>query len=109
MNWTTCTWCTCRTGIIHYNGESFCSRECLQKHQAAERTIRSEARDRMAAARDRRGQISVAMSCALICLVLAWCLVGGYEQAEAGSQRWQGQKLQSSQGAKLVARSGVAR
>ena len=105
MNWTTCTWCTCRTGIIHYNGESFCSRECLQKHQQAERAIRSEARDRMAAARDRRGQISMATSCALICLVLAWCLMGGYEQAEAQMAGPSCQaNSQRGQGAKLVAR-----
>jgi len=86
--------------LVEHNGEMFCSGVCHRAHQAQEREMRTEARQRMEMARDRRGQLSVGMSGALVCLLLAWCLLGGYQQAEANVSHWKGDKLRISGGAR---------
>lgn len=98
--WNNCTQCGQSVGVIHSNGEAFCSTSCQQQWRAEDRAARREARDRMEAARDRRAQISLTTSCALICVMISWCLLGGYEQAELASARarsgqWAGPRLQA--------------
>ena len=97
-----------RPAVIHFNGQGYCSNECIEAARAEERTLRGEARLRMEQARDARGQISTALSCAVMALTVLCLCISSLDRP--ASKHWQGAKLRSSQGAKLIARGeGAAR
>jgi len=81
-----------RQGRIHFDGASYCSQGCLTEAMNAERCAPFEARERMEAARQQRGQLSALMSAGLLALLLCCLLIPSMDRP-APSPDWQGEKL----------------
>ena len=96
MTWSTCDHCKKEHGhVIRTNGAGYCSMACVRQAEEADKALHLEARARMEAARDARGQISVALSCGLLALLVCY-LVATTSQAHEGQYRhWEGTKLRN--------------
>jgi hypothetical protein len=94
MNWKTCDHCGAHKGhVIRTNGGGYCSMACVRKAEEAEKALRREARARMEAARDARGQISIAASCGLLALLMCYVVVSSLQAQDGQARQWQGPRL----------------
>jgi type VI protein secretion system component VasF len=92
----------CFPATIHFNGGHYCSPACHARVRQIEQSARlqlAERRDAALARRASQGEIGALWGGALVALVLAYGLCGGYQTQKEMSTKWQGQKL--------VARGGV--
>jgi hypothetical protein len=81
---------------IHFNGGHFCSPACQARNKQIEQSAKlhlAERRDAALARRASQGNIGVLWGGALVALLLAYCLCGGYQMQEENAAKWQGQKL----------------
>jgi hypothetical protein len=100
MNWKTCDHCGASHGhVIRTNGSGYCSMACVRQAEEAEKALRFEARARMEAARDARGQISIAASCGLLALLMCYVVVSSLQAQDGQSRQWQGPRLVARVGA----------
>ncbi|CAB4139364.1 hypothetical protein UFOVP349_32 [uncultured Caudovirales phage] len=94
MNWKTCDHCGAHKGhVIRTNGSGYCSMACVHQAEAADKALRREARARMEAARDARGQISIAASCGLLALLMCYVVVSSLQAQDGQYRQWQGPRL----------------
>jgi hypothetical protein len=97
MNWKTCDHCGAHKGhVIRTNGGGYCSMACVRQAEEADKALHREARNRMEAARDARGQISIAASCGLIALLMCYVVVSSLQAQEGQARQWQGPRLVAS-------------
>lgn len=86
--------CLC-PATIHFNGGHFCSPACQSRVRQIEQSAKlqlAERRDAALARRASQGNLGT-WSMALVALVMAYCLCGGYQIQEESATKWQGQKL----------------
>lgn len=95
MTWSTCDHCGREHGhVVRTNGGGYCSMDCVREAEEADRALHREARSRMSAARDARGEISVALSCGLLALLMCYLFVPALDRASVNApSHYAGPKL----------------